>query len=273
MNEIDSTAHIAPGATLGKRVRIGPFCVVGAEAVIGDDCQLLGNVHVTGRTEVGPRCVVHPFAVLGGAPQAFAYKGEPTRLLVGADCTIRESVTMNIGTVGGGGVTTVGDRGMFMAYSHVAHDCHVGNDAIFANGATLAGHCEIGDGVFISGLVAVHQFSRIGTVAMVAGGAIVRGDVVPYGLAAGPLAQLIGINVVGMRRRGQSAASVRAVRAAYRRIFLAGGPLADRISAAEAEFGADPAVMQMIAFLRQSRRRPLCQARAMRGGQAIAEAD
>lgn len=261
MTGIDRTALIAPGARIGERVSIGPMCVVGPEAVIGDDCHLFASVHVQGRTELGARSRVHPFAVLGGAPQSIAYKGEPTRLVIGADCTIRESVTMSIGTVQGGGQTTVGDRGLFMAYSHVAHDCRVGNDVIFANAATLAGHCAIGDNVFISGLVAVHQFSRIGAGAMVAGGAIVRGDIIPYGLAAGPLARLIGINVVGMRRRGHTAASVRAARAAYRQIFLGTGSLDDRIAAAERDLGTEPAAAQIIAFLREGRGRPLCQPR------------
>ena len=273
MSFIDTTAHIALGARIGERVSIGPFCVIGPEAIIGDDCRLIASVNIQGRTEIGPRTQVHPNAVLGGAPQAVAYKGEPTRLVIGSDCIIRECVTMNIGTAQGGGITTVGDRGMFMAYSHVAHDCRLGNDIVFANAATLAGHCLIGDNVVISGLVAVHQFSRIGIGAMVAGGSIVRGDVVPYGLAAGPLAQLIGINVVGMRRRGQPAASIRATRAAFRRIFLSGGSLEDRIEATAAELGSDPAVAQMIDFLRESRRRPLCQARANRRTDAQGDKD
>lgn len=263
--QIDATARIENGAQIGKGAVIGPYCVVGGEVVVGEDCRLIANVHVSGRTTIGARTVVHPFACLGGAPQSFVYKDESTTLSIGADCTIRESVTMSRGTAQGGGETVVGDGGFFMAYSHVAHDCRIGRQAIFANCATLAGHCILGDNVFISGLVSVHQFTRIGSGAMVAGGSTIRGDVIPFGLAVGAEARLVGINVVGMRRRRYPVTSVRAVRSAYRMLFLASGPLSERIEKTDGELGRVEAVAQVLDFLRESRTRPLCQPRGKSG--------
>ena len=264
--QIDATARIEDGARIGKGAVIGPYCVIGRDVVIGEDCRLIANVHVSGRTTIGARTVVHPFACLGGPPQSFVYKDEPTTLSIGADCTIRESVTMSRGTAQGGGETVVGDGGFFMAYTHVAHDCRIGRHAIFANCATLAGHCVLGDNVFLSGLVALHQFTRIGSGAMIAGASGVRGDVIPFGLAAGAHARLVGVNVVGMRRRRYPVAAVRAVRTAYRMIFLASGRLSERIEKTAAELGQVEAVAEILAFLREPRTRPLCQPRGKAGG-------
>jgi UDP-N-acetylglucosamine acyltransferase len=263
--QIDATARIEDGARIGKGAVIGPYCVIGRDVVIGDDCRLIANVHVAGRTMIGARTVVHPFACLGGPPQSIAYKDEPTTLSIGADCIIRESVTMNRGTAQGGGETAVADGGFFMAYSHVAHDCRIGRQAVFANCATLAGHCVLGDNVLISGLVAVHQFTRIGSGAMISGASGIRGDVIPFGLAAGSQARLVGVNVVGMRRRRFPVAEVRAVRTAYRMIFLAPGPLSERIERTAAELGHVEAVGEILAFLREPRARPLCQPRRRSG--------
>lgn len=271
MTEIDPTARIGAGAILGQRVSIGPYCVVGPDVILGDDCRLVANVHVAGHTRIGSGTVVHPFASLGGPPQSIAYRGELTRLEIGADCTIRESVTMSLGTAGGGSVTRVGDRGYFMSYSHVAHDCQVGNDAIFANCATLAGHCIVGDHVLISGLVAVHQFSRIGSGAMVAGGANIRGDVIPFGMAAGADGRLNGLNIVGMRRRNYSAQSIRTARLAFRKLFYGAGSLPERTDAVESEFGGEVVVAEIVAFLRVPRQRPLCQPRRLPIGGAVKE--
>jgi UDP-N-acetylglucosamine acyltransferase len=261
VTRIDTTARVADGAIVGRDVEIGPGCIIGRDVVLGDGCRLIANVHMAGRTEIGAETVIHPFAVLGGPPQSLAYRSEPTRLVVGRRCTIRESVTMSVGTADGGGITSVGDDCYFMALSHVAHDCIVGNGVIFANGATLAGHCEIGDNAFLSGHVAVHQFTRIGSGVIAGGGAIVIGDVVPFAMAVGNPARLIGINVVGMRRRKHTARSIAAAKSAYRGLFLGAGNLADRIAAVEAEYGQDPTVAMMLAFLHAPRRRPLCQAR------------
>jgi UDP-N-acetylglucosamine acyltransferase len=226
--------------------------------VIGDGCRLVAQVHVAGHTTIGPRTVIHPFASLGTPPQSTRYRGGATRLVIGADCDLRESVTMNIGTEDGGGVTTVGDHGFFMANSHVAHDCHVGNGVVFANCATLGGHCEIGDGVVIGGLSAVHQFTRIGSFAMVGGMCGVRGDIIPYALANGVYAALQGLNVVGLKRRKFSRERIHTLRRAYRALFLAPGRFAERLDAAAREFAGDETVMHIITFIRAGKHRPLC---------------
>jgi UDP-N-acetylglucosamine acyltransferase len=255
---IDPTARVADGAQIADDVEIGPYCIIGPGVELRAGVRLHSHVNIGGITVVGERTVVYPFASLGTAPQSLAYRGEPTRLMIGADCTIRESVTMNTGTQDGGGVTRVGERGLFMAYSHVGHDCQVGTDAIFANSATLGGHCVIGDHVYIGGLSAVHQFSSVGSHAMIGGVSGLRSDVIPFGIAAGVYARLRGVNIVGMRRRNFDDGAIRAVRAAYRQLFLATGPMAERLAAAEAQFGGVPAVAQMIAFIRAARKRPLC---------------
>jgi UDP-N-acetylglucosamine acyltransferase len=258
MAMIDPTARVEAGAMVEDDVSIGPFCVVGPNVVLGSGCRLVAHVHIAGRTAIGARTVIHPFASLGAPPQSTGYRGEPTRLLIGTDCDIREGVTMSIGTEAGGGITRVGDRGFFMAYSHVAHDCDIGHDVIFANCATLGGHCVVGDYVFIGGLSAAHQHTRIGAHAMIGGATGLRGDVIPFGLAAGAFACLSGVNAVGMKRRKFPAASIRAVRSAYRSLFFGEGVLARRLDATEASFGDDPAVAQILSFVRAKRDRPLC---------------
>jgi UDP-N-acetylglucosamine acyltransferase len=255
---IDPTARIEAGAVIEEDVSIGPYCVIGGNVTLAKGCRLVAHVYIAGHTTIGPRTVIYPFASLGSPPQSTNYRGGPTRLVVGADCDIRESVTMSVGTEDGGGLTQVGDRGFFMAYSHIGHDCRVGNDASFANCATLGGHCIIGDNVFIGGLSAVHQFTRVGAYAMISGVTGVRGDIIPFGLAAGAFARLSGVNVVGMRRRKFSSETIRTVRAAFRLLFFSEGVLARRLEAVEAKYGSDPAVAQIIAFVRDSRDRPLC---------------
>jgi UDP-N-acetylglucosamine acyltransferase len=258
MTAIDPTARVAAGAVIGKDVSIGPYCVIGPDVVIGDGARLVAQVHITGHTTIGPRTVIYPFASLGTPPQSTRYRGGPTRLTIGADCDLRESVTMNLGTEDGGGITTVGDRGFFMANSHVGHDCHVGNDVVFANCATLGGHCEIGDGVVIGGLSAVHQFTRVGSFAMIGGMCGLRGDVIPFGLANGDYARLCGLNIVGLKRRKFSRERIQALRRAYQKLFLDHGQFADRLEQTAQEFAADETVMQIITFIRDGQHRPLC---------------
>ncbi len=266
MSRVDPSARVADGARLADDVEIGPFCVVGPDVELAAGVRLLSHVVIAGVTTVGEGTTVHPFATLGGAPQSTGYRGEPTRLTIGAGCTIREGVTMSTGTVSGGGVTAVGDRGFFMAYSHVGHDCRIGSDVIFANNVLLAGHCVVGDHVFMSGAASAHQFTHIGAHAMISGLTGLRGDVIPFGMAAGPFARLSGINAVGMKRRRYSLESVRAVRDAYRLLFSGEGTLAGRIDAVEARHGGDPAVAQIVAFVRSPRdKRPLCHPGAQAG--------
>jgi UDP-N-acetylglucosamine acyltransferase len=255
---IDPTARVAPGASIGEDVEIGPYCIVGPHVEIGEGCRLIAHVHVTGHTLVGARTVVYPFASLGTPPQSVHYHGEPTRLVIGADCDIREGFTANIGTPARG-VTTIGDRCFLMGNSHVAHDCIVGDNVVFAQGAALGGHCEVGDFAFLGGLSAVHQFTRIGESAMIGGVSGINADVIPFALARGDMAQLDGVNVVGMKRRGYPREWIRAVRAASRILFDQDyGALPARLDVLEAQFADCEPVRKIVAFMRAAGDRPLC---------------
>jgi len=251
---IDPSARIEAGAKIGKDVSIGPYCTIGANVTVGDGCRLVSHVNLTGHTTIGPRTVIHPFASLGGAPQSFSYKGEPTKLVVGADCDIREHVTMSTGTAQDRGVTTVGNNCFFMVGSHVAHDCQVGNNVVFANNIMLAGHVVIGDNVVFGGGVAVRQFVRIGEGAMIVGLSGVRADIIPWGMAQGPLADLIGINAVGMRRGGMVKADILNIRRAYQVLFFGEGEFRARLEQVERDFGGDARVRKIIDFIRAGKR-------------------
>jgi UDP-N-acetylglucosamine acyltransferase len=257
MSRIDSSARIEDGAIIADSARVGPFCVIGANVTIGPECRLVSHVSVAGHTTIGAGCTIYPFASLGGPPQDLSYRGEPTRLEIGAGCTIRESVTMNLGTQKGGGLTRVGARGFFMAYSHVGHDCLVGDDVIFANSATLGGHCEVGNLVYIGGLSAVHQFVRIGSQAMISGVSGVRRDVIPFGIVSGQFAHLEGLNVVGMRRRKFSNERLHVIRAFYRDLFHTGGLFSERLAAAQRWATEDAAIAEILAFIGNGKKRPL----------------
>ena len=251
---IDPSARIEAGAAIGKDVSIGPYCTVGPHVAIGDGCRLVAHVNLGGHTSIGPRTVIYPFASLGSPPQSVSYRGEPTRLVVGADCDIREGVTMNTGTAGDRGVTTVGDKCFVMVNTHVGHDCQVGNNVVFANDVVLAGHVVIGDNVVFGGGVAVRQFVRIGEGAMIVGLSGVRADVIPWGMAHGLLADLIGLNVVGMRRSGVSKAELLNVRRAYEALFFGDGEFRARLDRVEREFGADARVAKIVDFIRAGKR-------------------
>jgi UDP-N-acetylglucosamine acyltransferase len=269
MAAIDPTARIDPGAVIGQNVSIGPYCVIGPRVKIGDGCRLLAHVHVAGHTMIGPRTVLYPFASLGTPPQSVKYRGGPTRLVIGADCDIREGVTVNTGTEDDRGVTEVGDRCWLMVGSHIGHDCQVGNDVMFANNVVLGGHVTIGDFAVFGGQAAVRQFVRIGEGAMVVGLSGVRADVIPFGLVQGPLANLIGLNVVGMRRRGSTKADIHRLRQAYEAMFFGAGTFRERLDHVAAQWGADPLVAKVIAFIRAGQR-PLTMAirRASAGEEA-----
>jgi UDP-N-acetylglucosamine acyltransferase len=254
MAAVDPTARIEPGAVIGHNASIGPYCVIGPHVEIGDGCKLLAHVHVAGHTTIGPRTMVYPFASLGTPPQSVKYRGGPTRLVIGADCEIREGVTVNTGTEDDRGVTEVGDRCWLMVGSHIAHDCKVGNDVIFANNVVLGGHVTIGDFAVFGGQAAVRQFVRIGEGAMVVGLSGVRADVIPFGLVQGPLADLIGLNVVGLRRRGSSKADIHRLRQAYEAMFFGAGTFRERLDHVAAQNGADPLVGKVIAFIRAGSR-------------------
>lgn len=257
--QIDPTARIDPQAKIGHDVTIGPYCVVGPDVVLGDGARLVAHVHLTGHTRIGARTVIYPFASLGTPPQSVRYKGEPTQLIVGADCDVRENVTMNIGTVDGGGTTRVGDGCFLMVGSHVAHDCSVGNQVTFANNVVLGGHVEVGDYVVFGGQAAVRQFVRIGEGAMVVGLSGVRADVIPWGLVSGHFAHLVGLNVVGMRRRGASKAEIHRLRGAFRAAFFGEGIFRERLERVAADADSDPRILRMVEFIR-SGTRPLTMA-------------
>jgi UDP-N-acetylglucosamine acyltransferase len=258
MGTIDPTARVEDGAVIGDGTTIGPYCIIGRNVVIGANCNLIAHVTVAGHTTIADGCVVYPFAALGGPPQDLSYRGEPTRLEVGEGCTIREGVTMNIGTKKGGGLTRVGARGYYMNNSHVGHDCVVGNDVIFATSATLGGHCEIGDFVYIGGLSAVHQFTRIGPQVMVGGVCGVRGDIIPFGIANGQYASLEGLNIIGMKRRKFTRERLTKVRSFYQKLFHGPGIFAERLSAVQPLAGEDPAIAEILTFIEQGKLRPLC---------------
>ena len=264
MTAIDATARVADGARIGDGVEIGPYCLVGPRVELKDGVRLVAHVSVAGDTTIGEGTIVYPFASLGTPPQSVHYRGEPTKLVIGPQCQIREGVTMNIGTTGGVGITRVGARGFFMVSSHVGHDCDVGDDVTFANNAVIGGHASIGDNVFLGGNSAVHQFCRVGEGAMVGGLSGVPTDLVPFGFAFGSRAALIGLNVVGLRRRGVSRADLRRLRQAYRALLLGGGVFAERVEKVANEFAEDPLVQKVIAFVRAGGKRSLMHPAATR---------
>jgi UDP-N-acetylglucosamine acyltransferase len=261
---IDPTARVANGARIADDVEIGPYCIVGPDAELQRGVRLLAHVYVTGATTIGEGTIVYPFSSLGTPPQSVHYRGGATKLIIGARCDLRESVTLNTGTEDGGGVTRIGDRCFFMVGSHVGHDCLVGDDVTFANNVVLGGHVSVGDYTFLGGHVAIHQFVRIGEGVMMAGMSAARDDIIPFGFCLGQTGALVGLNIVGLRRRGATRAEMHKIRSAYRSLFFVEGRIADRIDAVEREFAGDPLVDKIIAFVRADSKRPLMRPRARR---------
>ncbi|MGN6286019.1 MAG: acyl-ACP--UDP-N-acetylglucosamine O-acyltransferase [Afipia sp.] len=261
MSRIDPTARVEDGAVIGDDVTIGPYCIVGPHVTIGAGSTLLSHVNISGRTTLGENCTISPFVSLGTAPQSLSWRGELTDLVIGSGCTFREGATVSAGTVGGGGITRIGDRGYFMNNAHVGHDCIVGNDVIFATSATLGGHCEIGDFVFFGGLSAAHQFVRIGAQVMVGGVSGVRGDVVPFAMVNGQRARLEGLNLVGMKRRGFNRERIRTLQAFYTELFHGAGTFAERLvelrQLRDLET-TDPAIVEILAFIDTGKHHSLC---------------
>ena len=226
--QVHASAVIEEGAVIGPDCRIGPFTVVGAEAVLHRGVELKSHVVVTGATEIGEDSVVFPFSVIGEIPQDLKFKGEKSRLVIGKRNRIRESVTMNCGTEGGGGITRIGDDGLFMAGCHIAHDAQVGDRVIVVNSAAVAGHCVIEDDVIIGGLCGIHQWVRIGQGAIIGALSMVTNDVIPHGLVQGPRGALDGLNLVGLKRRGVARADITALRAAFQMLAQGEGAFQDR---------------------------------------------
>jgi UDP-N-acetylglucosamine acyltransferase len=259
---IHPTAIVEDGARLAGNVTIGPYCTVGPHVTLSEGVELVSHVALAGHTRVGASTRIWPFASIGHQPQDMKYRGEESWLEIGANCRIREHVTMNPGTTGGGLRTRVGSDGLFMMGCHVGHDCQIGDNVIMANNATLAGHVEIGDFAVLGGLSAVHQFVRIGTHAMVGGMSGVEKDVIPFGSVLGNRAELGGLNLIGLKRRGFDRDAIHALRGAYRMIFQDDGPgeatLAERAAQAAAAYPGVESVQQMTDFIGADTSRNFC---------------
>jgi UDP-N-acetylglucosamine acyltransferase len=262
---IHATAIIEDGAKLGSDCKIGPYCMVGPDVQLGDGCELISHAVVAGRTTIGSGARIFPFASVGHQPQDLKYHGEPSTLVIGTDCVIREGVTLNPGTEGGGMSTTIGDQCAFLANSHVGHDCHVGSNVIFSNNVMLAGHCNIGNYAIIGGGAAVIQFARVGPHAFIGGMSGLENDLIPYGMALGNRAYLSGLNIVGLQRRGFSREAIHDLRRAYRLLFAEEGTLAERVEDIGSEFSEHPVVNEILEFIREGGKRSLC---TPRGGGA-----
>lgn len=256
--QVHPTAVIEPGAQIGADVRIGAYSMIGADAVLQDGVELVSHVVIAGRTEIGPGTRIFPFASIGHQPQDLKYEGEPSRLVIGEHCTIRENVTISPGTRGGGMETRIGNNTLLMANSHVAHDCIVGNNVVIASFVAVAGHCQIADFVAFGGMCGVHQYVRIGAHAFIGAHSMIDSDVIPYGMAVGNRARLAGLNLVGLKRRRFDRESIHTLRTAYRMLFSSEGTLRERIEDAATMFRAEPLVQDVVSFIAASTDRPLC---------------
>ncbi|MDD3761360.1 MAG: acyl-ACP--UDP-N-acetylglucosamine O-acyltransferase [Acidithiobacillus sp.] len=252
--QIDARAAVDPAAKIGDGCIIGAFAVIGPEVEIGEGCRVDAHALVQGPTRIGPRNQIFPFASIGTAPQDLGYRGEDTRLEIGSGNTFREFVTINRGTVKGGGVTRIGSQNLFMAYCHVAHDCQIGDRVVMANAATLAGHVIVEDDAILGGLSAVHQFARVGAHAILGGGTMAPLDIPPYMMAAGNHAQLHGINVRGLSRRGFSKEQVHTLKRAYRLLFRSGKLLEEAMEELLREGPDAPEITRLLDFIRSSKR-------------------
>ena len=261
---IHSSAIIEDGARLEGGVDIGPFCLVGRDAVLHEGVRLISHVSLTGQTEIGARTTIYPQAALGGEGQ-IRNNDFQGRLVVGEDCVLREGVTLNVGSRAGRGLTRLGNRCYLMAYAHVGHDCDVGDDVTFANSVALGGHVEVGDAVIFGGLSTVQQRGRVGKGAIVGGVTGVNRDVIPYGMAFGAHAELAGLNLIGLERRKLSKTTINAMRAAFREIFLRDkGTLAERARSARDKWSNVREIGEIVDFILADAHQPLCTARPSR---------
>lgn len=267
MADVHPTAIVEKGAELADSAAVGPYCVLSAGVTLGENVKLHSHVVVGGTTTIGAGSVIFPFASVGMPPQDMKYRGETSRLEIGRNCTIREHVTINPGTEGGGLVTRIGDDCLLLVGSHVAHDCQLGNHVILVNHATLGGHCRVDDYAILGGLSAVHQYVRIGESGFVGGMSGVENDIIPFGSAIGNRAELGGLNIVGLTRRGFSREAIHQLRRAYRTLFGPEGTLKERLADVEQEFAGDENVMKIVAFIRQGGDRAICTPRT-RGAEA-----
>ena len=257
-SDVHKTAVVDERAVLGEGVEIGPFCQVGPDVRLGAGVALVSHVVVAGRTTIGERTKIFPFASIGHQPQDLKYKGEASSLTIGADCIIREGVTINPGTEGGGMETIIGDRCAFLANSHVGHDSRIGANVIFSNNVMLAGHCTVGDFAILGGGAAIIQFARIGAHSFIGGMSALENDLIPYGMAVGNRAHLSGLNIIGLQRRGFSREDIHALRRAYRLLFADEGTLAERMEDVAKEFDGHQTVSEILTFIRAGGKRAIC---------------
>jgi len=248
---IHPTAVVHPTAAIDSTVTVGPYAVIGEEVTLGPRVSV-GPHAVVEFSQVGEGCQIHASAFVGTAPQDLKYRGERTRLILGPGCVVRECVTLNRGTAATG-TTRIGSRCLFMAYSHVAHDCVIGHEVILANSVAVAGHCEVGDGAILGGMVGLHQFVRVGKLAMIGAGAMVLLDILPYTLAWGDRARLSGLNLIGLRRRGLTPEAIKDLKRVYAELFDPPGPMKERLPQLLKE-DRDPAVKEFLTFVHESQR-------------------
>lgn len=255
---VHPTAIIDPEASLHPTVAVGPYSIVEAGVILKEGVSIGSHVHIQGDTEICENTKVHSFCSLGDGPQSIRFRGEGTRLVIGKENVIREHVTIHRGTIEGGGLTSIGDKGFFMVACHIAHDCHIGDGVIMANNATLGGHVSIGNFANIGGLSAVHQYVRIGQQAMIGGMSGVDSDVIPYGMVKGDRAYLAGLNVIGLKRRGFSSTDIHTLRSAYRCLFAPEGTLSERLTDATTLFEDNEIVEDIVQFISKMTERSLC---------------
>ena len=261
MAEIHPTAIVSDGARMGANVSVGPFSIIGPDVVLEDNVEVQSHALIDGHTTIGARTRIYSYAAIGGPPQDTSYDGEPTKVLIGADCIIREQVTIHRGTARGRGTTSIGDRCFLMIGCHVAHDCVVGDEVVMVNSATLGGHTEIGNHAILGGLSAIQQRCRIGAHAFIGGLSGITTDVIPFVSAIGDRAELGGLNVVGLKRRGFDRPTIHALRAAYKAVFEGGGTREDRVARVAEKYADVPAVIMIVDFIRAGGDRPLCMPR------------
>lgn len=251
---IHPTAIVESGAYLGLGVKVGAYSIVGSKAVIGDRTEINSHVVISGRTIIGKDNLISSFGSIGSRPQDLKFKGEDTELVIGDNNMFREYCNVSLGTAGGGGKTLIGDNNLFMVYTHVAHDCMIGNHVIAANCVAMAGHVSVDDGAVLGGLSAVHQFCRVGKLAMIAGGAMVTQDVVPYGMVHGDRARINGLNVVGLRRLGLKNSELQGIKAMYHLVFDSSLTLDDALSRIAKEVEESEYRKVWLDFLKNSER-------------------
>jgi len=260
MSEINihPTAIVGSGAMIADGVTVGPYSIVGDNVQLGPGVELISHVCLEGNTSIGQNCKIFPFASVGHQPQDLKYHGEDSSLQIGDNCIIRENVTINPGTEGGGMRTVIGNNCLFMANSHVAHDCQVGNNVILANAVGIAGHAIVGDFVTFGGLCVVSQFVHVGAHAFIGAHSMVDGDVIPFGMALGNRAKLAGLNLVGLKRRKFSREDIQTLRTAYRMIFSSEGNLRERVSDAAKIYQDSDLVQEVVGFINAAKGRNIC---------------